>query len=77
MFLANTKLHLTADETSQLAVLLEVSENVIRSLTHRPNELRQRIESVLESDTRMDETIKYFRAYYLPIWQKRLSIYKE
>lgn len=71
------KLHLTPTEIFQLSFLLETSEDIIRAMTHQPAKLLKRIDSVLERDVRLDEVVKLFRAYFLPLWQERLSLYKE
>ena len=77
MLLTNNTLHLSKDETIQLVFLLNTDEGNIKALRHRPDKLLKRIESVLLKNKRLDSLLKLMRAYFLPEWKKKLSIYKE
>ena len=77
MLITDKRLHFTTDETSQLAFLLGTNEDHIKALRHTPTVLLERIETLLKDNAVLDTPIKLFRAYFLPLWKKRLSIYKE
>ena len=77
MLSTNNTIHFSHDEITQMAFILNTDEGNIKALRHRPDELLEIIERLIKDNERLDSPLKLMRAYFLPLWKEKLSIYKE
>ena len=77
MLSTNNTIYFSHEEITQLAFILNTDEENIKALRHRPDELLEIIERLIENNERLDSPLKMIRAYFLPEWKIKLSIYKE